>query len=473
MSCSITIGQLISVLQAAPVSRQLDRNSLAMGICTDTRSMKKGQVFVALRGSNFDGHNFVAAAIEKGAIAVIIDSRYPNPNPEWPFLTVPDTLKAYQAIARWWRDQFSIPIIAVTGSVGKTSTKELIAAVLSTQGKVLKTQRNYNNEIGVPKTLLELSSEHKFAVVEMAMRGTGQIAELTEIAKPTIGVIVNVGTAHIELLGSEDAIARAKCELLAEMESTSVAILNCDNQRLIDTAATVWQGQTLTYGLEGGDLRGELLDSSPELAGDRSSMPRPYTLKVEGVSLPVPLPGRHNALNYLAALSVAKVIGISWQPLEAGLSLELPDGRAKSYELANNIVILDETYNAGLESMTAALQLLAETPGQRKIAVLGTMKELGERSIEFHRQIGSIARDLKLDALFIFADPAEAEAIAAGAGSLPFVRSLPIDPDPQASSGHDKLAQQLQEFIEPGDRILFKASHSVELNRVVAKLRGF
>ena len=484
MSCSFTIAQLISVLQADSVSRQLDRDSRAMGICTDTRSLKRGQVFLALRGSQFDGHNFVAGALEKGAIAAIIDSRYPNPNPDWPFLVVPDTLKAYQAIARWWRDQFSIPIIAVTGSVGKTSTKELIAAVLGTKGKVLKTQRNYNNEIGVPKTLLELSSEHNFAVVEMAMRGTGQIAELTEIARPTIGVITNVGTAHIELLGSEEAIARAKCELLAEMESTGIAILNRDNQRLIDTAATVWQGQTLTYGLQRGDLHGELLDLSPELDGAPGSLQPPSTLKVEGVSLPVPLPGRHNALNYLAALSVAKVLGISWQPLEAGLSLELPDGRAKSYQLANNIVILDETYNAGLESMTAALQLLAETPGKRKIAVLGTMKELGERSLEFHRQVGSIAGELKLDALFIFADPAEAEAMAAGASGLPLVRSLPIAPEanpltssgskapnPQAS-GHDELAKELQEFIQPGDRILFKASHSVELNRVVAKLRG-
>jgi len=165
-----------------------------------------------------------------------------------PQLQVDDTLQAYQQLARWWRDQFDIPVIAVTGSAGKTTTKELIAAVLSTQGNVLKTQANYNNEIGVPKTLLELDSNHDYAVIEMAMRGSGQIALLTQIARPTIGVITNVGTAHIGLLGSEDAIAKAKCELLAQMPDTSMAILNHDNQRLMDTAATVWPGLPMPTG---------------------------------------------------------------------------------------------------------------------------------------------------------------------------------------------------------------------------------
>lgn len=452
MSFSITIDQLITVLDAAAVNVPENIRLLtATGICTDTRILQPGEVFLALRGTQFDGHQFVPTAWRQGAIAAIVERGYDRTDTTMPLLLVRDTLKAYQAIAHWWRQQFNIPVIGVTGSVGKTTTKELMAAVLGTQGQVLKTEQNYNNEIGVPKTLLGLTSEHKYAVIEMAMRGAGQIAELTEIARPTIGVITNVGTAHIELLGSEAAIAAAKCELLEKMNPDGWAILNHDNARLIKTAATVWQGKTLTYGLESGELRGKLINSE--------------ILQVEGFELPLPLVGRHNALNYLAALAVARVLGVSWQPLTEGLAVNLPEGRSKRYHLPNDIVVLDETYNAGLESMTAALHLLMETPGKRHIAVLGTMKELGDRSLEFHQQVGAIAHDLGVDALFIFADLAEAEAMAVGAGDLPFLEIL----DTSQPKALDFLAQRLKEFALPGDRILFKASHSVQLNQVVQK----
>ncbi|MBD2184599.1 UDP-N-acetylmuramoyl-tripeptide--D-alanyl-D-alanine ligase [Planktothrix sp. FACHB-1355] len=444
-----TIAQLSEILALSPKNlSEKALATLATGISTDTRSLMPGEVFLALRGENFDGHKFVRSAVEKGAIAIIterdVDDKLPADFPE---LRVADTLKAYQAIASWWRDRFPIPVIAVTGSFGKTTTKELIAAVLSTKGRVLKTQANYNNEIGVPKTLLELGPEHDFAVIEMAMRGRGQIAELTQIAHPTIGVITNVGTAHIGILGTEEAIAQAKCELLAEISPTAVAILNQDNCLLMETAATVWQGQTITYGLEGGDLRGELINLE--------------TLRVEGLEFPLPLPGRHNAQNYLAALAVAKVLQIDRTPLTAGLSVTLPEGRAKRYELPNDIVILDETYNAGLESMLAALNLLAQTPGQRHIAVLGTMKELGEKSSQLHRQVGAKARELNLDALLILADDPQAEAIAQGAEPLPS----------ECFKTHADVVKRLKEVVREGDRILFKASHSVGLDRVVNEFR--
>jgi UDP-N-acetylmuramoyl-tripeptide--D-alanyl-D-alanine ligase len=449
MPCQLSITQLVDILDATPVNLS-DKAASALlgGIMTDTRSLKPGHLFLALRGEKFDGHDFARVAVEQGAIAAITDRRTGTQLNGVPQLQVEDTLQAYQQIARWWRDQFDIPVIAVTGSVGKTTTKELIAAVLSTKGNVLKTQANYNNEIGVPKTLLELGPEHDYAVIEMAMRGQGQIALLAQMARPTVGVITNVGTAHIGLLGSEQAIANAKCELLAEMPTTSVAVLNHDNQRLIKTAATVWQGQTLTYGLEGGDLQGKLLD--------------PQTLAVEGMQLPLPLTGHHNALNYLAALAVAKVLQIDWTPLKEGLSVQLPSGRSQRYELPNDIVILDETYNAGLESMIAALHLLAQTPGKRHIAVLGAMKELGERSPEFHRQVGNTAQQLNLDALLIAVDDPEAEAIANGAASLLA----------ECFSSQDALVKRLKELVQPGDRLLFKASRSVGLDRVVNQFRA-
>ena len=460
MFSPITLTQLSQIV-AVPLPPQCDtpQDAQVIAITTDTRTLKPGEAFLALRGERFDGHHFVEQAIAQGAVCAIVDADF-TADPNLPLLTVEDTLVAYQTIARWWREQFTIPIIGVTGSVGKTTTKELIAAVLATQGKVHKTQANYNNEIGVPKTLLQLTSNHNYAVIEMAMRAKGEIALLTQIARPTIGLITNVGTAHIGRLGSEQAIAEAKCELLAEMPQNSVAVLNSDNRRLMDTAATVWSGETLTYGLEGGDLKGELIDT--------------HTLRVEGLDLPLPLPGYHNASNFLAALAVLKIIqgpGLTptqlYTPLQTGLSVQLPAGRAKCYELSNDILILDETYNAGLESMIAALKLLIETPGQRHIAVLGTMKELGERSLEFHQKVGKMAQELNLDALFILADAEEAIAMATGAKGLPVVEMGKMD----VENIHNQIAEQLIEFIQPGDRILFKASHSVELNRVVEKVR--
>ena len=455
MVCRVSIAQLAEILTVRlPAVPESVLTALGTGIATDTRTLEGGEVFLALRGDNFDGHQFVAKARDLGAIAAIVDRDWQEELPHFPLLRVDDTLKAYQSIAAWWRDQFSIPIVAVTGSVGKTTVKELIAAVLSTRGNVLKTQYNYNNEIGVPKTLLELSSSHNYAVIEMGMRGLGEIALLSQIARPSIAVITNVGTAHIGRLGSEEAIVQAKCELLAEMPAESIAVLNHDHPRLMASAAKVWQGKTLTYGLEGGDLCGELLNND--------------TILLDGMELPLPLPGRHNAVNYLAALAVGKVLGIDWEVLKQGLSVQLPEGRARRYDLPQDIVILDETYNAGLESMLAGLRLLADTPGKRRIAVLGTMKELGDRAIEFHRQVGRAARELNLDALFIFADFEEAVAMAAGAAGLPFVQVEDI----ARENSREDLASLLIEFVTPGDRILFKASHSVELNRVVEKFRA-
>ncbi len=444
MPCSATLTQLAEVLAAKPINLS---NALATftGITTDTRNIKPGDVFVALRGGFFDGHEFVKEAITSGAIAAIVMCEFEST--DLPLLQVKDTLQAYQQIAQWWRKQFSIPIIGVTGSVGKTTTKELIAAVLEPQGKVLKTQANYNNEIGVPKTLLQLGSEHKFAVIEMAMRAKGEIALLTQIACPTIGVITNVGTAHIGRLGSEDAIASAKCELLAEMPKDSIAILNADNQRLMTTSAQVWHGKTLTYGLEGGDLQGELLDNE--------------TISVRDIQLPLPLAGTHNASNFLAALTVAEALNIDWTLIAANLIVNMPAGRSQRYELADDVVILDETYNAGLESMLAALQLLAQTTGKRRIAVLGAMKELGDRSLEFHTQVGAKVKQLNIEALLILVDGADARAIATAA--MPLAVECFVTPT--------DLLERLHKFVQKGDRLLFKASHSVGLDRVVNQFR--
>ncbi|MFN6528062.1 UDP-N-acetylmuramoyl-tripeptide--D-alanyl-D-alanine ligase [Nostoc sp. ChiSLP03a] len=447
MLCSVTLTQLAEIILAHSVNlSETALTQVTSGIQTDSRTLKPGEVFVAFRGDKFDGHEFVPTAIAKGAIAAIVDFEYENPG--FPVLQVKDTLQAYQQIGRWWRDRFNIPVIGVTGSVGKTTTKELLAAVLGTKGRVHKTYGNYNNEIGVPKTLLELGAEHDYAVIEMAMRGRGQIAELTQIARPTIGVITNVGTAHIELLGSEEAIAEAKCELLAEMSADSVAILNHDNPLLMATAAKFWQGEVLTYGFSGGDIQGQLIDNDQ--------------VEVAGIQLPLPLAGRHNATNFLAALAVAKVLGIDWATLKSGVIVDMPTGRSQRFTLPNDVVILDETYNAAPEAMIAALQLLADTPGKRKIAVLGAMKELGERSQQLHQLVGETVRKLNLDGLLVLVDGQDAEAIALSAEGVAS----------ECFATHAELVARLKTFVQAGDRLLFKAAHSVGLDRVVSQLRA-
>lgn len=447
MSFQISLGQLCQIIKVFPKNyHHLNLEQIIIGINTDSRTIKQGEVFLALKGDNFDGHNFVKIAQEKGAIAAIVDTELPL---EIPQLIVENTLISYQKIGTWWREQFTFPIIGITGSVGKTTTKELISAVLSTQGKVLKTSANYNNEIGVPKTLLGLNHQHNYAVIEMGMRAKGEIAELTQIARPTIGVITNVGTAHIGRLGSELAIAQAKCELLEHLNPSSVAILNHDNPLLIKTASTVWRGETIKYGLEGGDLQGKLLDL--------------HTLEVEGQIFPLPLPGRHNALNYLAALAVAKVLNIDWHLLTQGVNIDLLKGRSQQYQLNNDLIILDETYNAGLESMLASLELLKNTPGQRHLAVLGTMKELGDQATQLHYQVGAKAKALNLDHLFILVDDPETLAMAEGSSGIPT----------QSFTDQETLFEALLNTIQSGDRLLFKASNSVGLNKLVEKLIMF
>lgn len=444
MNLYFSLRQLSTILNITPLNIAANNLDLdVLGIATDTRNIKSQEVFIALKGEKFDGHNFIKPAVEKGAIAVIVSHQIES-------LTIPqfivkDTLEAYQQIARWWRDRFEIPVIGVTGSVGKTSTKELISAVLSTQGKVLKTEANFNNEIGVPKTLLQITPEHSYAVIEMAMRGAGEIALLTDIVRPTIGIITNVGTAHIGRLGSREAIAKAKCELLARMPQFSTAILNYDNSLLIATASKVWQGKTITYGLTGGDIQGEI-------NGD--------TIKALDHNLPLPLPGEHNASNYLAAVAVAQVLKIELAPLVAGLKVELPKGRSRRYDLADDIVILDETYNAGLESMLAAVQMLKETPGTRHIAVLGTMKELGTYSPQLHRQVGAKAQELAIDLLLVLASETATAEIAHGAEGI----------TTECFSDRTSLTNKLKEIMRSGDRILCKASNSVGLSQVVEEL---
>ncbi len=457
MTCICTISQAIAITSATVANiDELAQNHLEIrGVVSDSRKLKSGQLFVALSGENFDGHGFVAAAIAQGAVAALVSHEWANSAAArgLPILAVSDTLTAYQALACWWRSQFQHPVISITGSVGKTTTKEMIASMLagyvSPDKQVHKSQANHNNDIGVAQTLLAIAPEqHDFVVVEMGMRGLGEIERLAKTALPNVSVITNVGTAHIGRLGSREAIAIAKCELLAETPADGTAILNASDSLLMETASKVWHGKTITYGLGVGDVNGEVVDGK---------------LYVDDLVWDLPLTGQHNALNFLAGLAVLKALNLDWTQTTKGIGkLDLPFGRAQLYELPQDVTILDETYNASPEGMLAALRQLADMPAKRHWAVLGTMKELGEMSTVLHHQIGEAISKLGIEGAIILAD-GEADAILAGAnGSLKYAI---------ACNSYDDITQTLLQKVASGDRILFKASRSVGMDRVVKAFR--
>ncbi len=408
-------------------------------LCTDSRQLQPGSVFVALRGERFDGHDFIPQALSKGAVAVI--SQRPTSGPHF---QVSDTLRAYQRLARGWREQFSIPVVAITGSAGKTTTKEMLAAALSRYGSVLKSEANHNNDIGVAQTLLRLQPEHQFAVLEMAMRGPGEIRRLAQMARPTHALITHIGTAHIGRLGSRAAIAAAKCELLQEL-GQGVALLNGEDPLLLSTAAGLGSGPTLTYGLERGDLRGEW-------------DPQAQTVTVAGLTLPVPLPGRHHALNWMGVLATVRSLGLDWERLREPIALPTPlEGRNRHLKLAGDVEIWDETYNASPEAMIAALHLLAQTPGRRRWAVLGPMRELGEHAPQLYAEVGRAAAPLGLDWVLLLDPEGEMQPL------------LDQKPAAQAERCGDAAAvlQVLLHQVQAGDRLLFKAARAVELEQVL------
>lgn len=432
MTFVISPRTLLALLEAEAVGLTAFPEQI-VGITTDSRAVPPGSLFVPLVGERFDGHDYLDTALANGAVLVLSEKPVPVPH-----LRVANTLTAYQRLGRWWRQQFAIPVVAVTGSAGKTTTRELIRSVLATVGPVLASSGNENNDIGVPKLLLQLDGTHRFCVVEMGMRGPGEIARLAQCALPNVGVIINVGSAHIGRLGSLQAIADAKCELLTDLD---IAILNGEDERLLATASKVWSGPQMTFGLDAGDLRGVLRDDQ---------------LWVEGIPFPVLLPGRHNLLNFLAALAVARSLGLDLSTIRTQLnSVVLPEGRSHFLHVAG-LTLIDETYNSAPESAQAALTLLTQLPGNRRIAVLGQMRELGAFSASLHHKLGEHCAQLGLDQLFLLAGE-DTDALAEGAKLLP----VEIFADQEA------LAQRLFQFAQAEDCFLFKASRAIGLERVL------
>ena len=431
-------------------------------ICTDSRQLSGGDLFLPLIGEHFDGHGFLAAALEAGAAALIAQAGHLAPASQAsvlaaaaaahvPLWLVPDTLQAYQELAGLWRLQLAAPVVAVTGSAGKTTTRELIRSALAPLGPIWASSGNENNDVGVPLTLLGAGPDQAALVVEMGMRGLGEIERLSRCASPDVAVITNIGTAHIGRLGSREAIATAKCEIVAGLRPDGLVVILAGDPLLDRALARVWSGRVVRVALQG-----EGHEAAADLVGslDRQG----EILALAGVALPVPLEGVHHARNLMLAMAVARELGLEperWRPLQ----VDLPGGRSRRLQ-QNGVLVLDETYNASPEAVLAALELLAQQPG-RRFAVLGTMLELGEQSLALHRSVAERARQLDLDGLVIVDQGEEGAAMMAAATGLSRLRQVDC---PEAA------AEPLLQWLQPGDVLLLKASRGVALERLIPLL---
>ena len=437
-------------------------------ICTDSRQLAAGQLFVPLVGERFDGHAFLPAALEAGAVALLAQAEQLPPAAlgalagSVPLWLVPDTLLAYQQLACLWRRQLPAAVVAVTGSAGKTTTRELIRAALAPLGEVGASSGNENNDVGVPLTLLKATPAQAAVVVEMGMRGLGEIERLSRCACPDLAVITNIGTAHIGRLGSREAIATAKCEITAGLRPDGVVVIPAGDPLLDGALARVWAGRVVRIALagEGHEAQADLVGQLDGAGGIlRVAVGEVAGEELAGVEVAMPLEGVHHARNLLLALAVARELGLEparWQPLEVAL----PGGRSRRLVLGG-VRLLDETYNASPEAVLASLDLLARQPG-RRFAVLGTMLELGDQSLALHREVAARALSLGLDGLVVVDGGPEGEAMLAAAQGL--ARLERVDTPAEA-------ALPLGRWLEPGDVLLLKASRGVALEQLIPLLQ--
>ena len=461
MSPSLCLQDLARLLDA-PVQRRsapADPTTLAWtfeNISTDSRALQPGDLFIPLRGDRFDGHDFLDAAVSVGVAGALIARDWAGYVPEQlATVVVDDTLIAYQQIALAWRRQLHCPVVAVTGSAGKTTTRELIKACLSPLGAIESSVGNENNDIGVPRTMLRSDSSHAGLVLEMGMRGLGEIHRLSVCAEPDVAVITNIGTAHIGRLGSRAAIAQAKCEITDRLKPSGLLVIPAGDPLLEAEVSRVWSGRVQRVALSDDTL--EPGTPAPDWVAQLQG--QSIALASQGLKLTNPLEGRHNARNFLLALAAAKELGVTAEQLR-DLSVSLPGGRARRLNI-NGVSVLDETYNASPEAMLASLELLSQQPGGHRYAVVGTMLELGDQSLSLHRQVGEKAAALGLDGLVVVASEPEASAVMQGAAGL---SKLVCVASPEA------VAEPLKQWLSPGDHVLLKASRGIALERLIPLL---
>ena len=454
----LTFGHLKEIWGPSPSAAKINYSDVLGPVCTDTRRLVKGDFFIPLIGENFNGHNFIPQAYRCGAQGLVIDNNYDQPIPkEFIYWRVPDTLNAYQQLALLHRRDLSIPVIAITGSAGKTTTRELIRSVLTPLGLISSSEENNNNDVGVPLTLLKANASNSAIVLEMGMRGLGEIRRLSCCSEPDIAVITNVGTAHIGRLGSRENIALAKCEITSSLKSSGVVIIPANDQLLEKTLNDNWKGRVVRVGIEEVDSEtkysADPLEQGINLLGKVDL--KKCIMQVNDEVFRLPLPGRHNAKNLIIAIAVAKEFGISFNTMSK-LRIQLPEGRSSALKIGD-ITVLDETYNSSPEAVKSSLELLANTPG-RHFAVLGTMLELGEHSMSLHREVVEYASKLGLDGLVVVAEGKEADVMKLEAKNFSKF---------EIASTPEKALVPLRSWLRPGDTVLLKASRAIALEKLL------
>ena len=457
----LNLGQLVQLWgepHGLSPERWLSLREQSLGpVCTDSRRLTAGALFIPLVGEHFDGHAFLADAVRYEAQAALVangaDVNVPAGLLHW---RVDDTTLAYQQLANLHRRELKASVIAVTGSAGKTTTRELIRSALASLGPVQASASNNNNDIGVPLTLLAATSDHAAVVVEMGMRGPGEIERLSRCAQPDIAVITNIGTAHIGRLGSREAIAAAKCEITAALKPDGLVVIPAGDPLLEQALAQVWSGRVQRVALVGDS---GVATTGPQQVDDLADLDDATgSLVMAKKMFTMPLPGRHNARNWMLARAVASALGVDSATLMA-MQVDVPGGRSRRLHLGG-LTVMDETYNASPEAVLAALDLLAQQPG-RRFAVLGTMLELGHESVALHRSVVERAVELRLDGLVAVASGVEAEAMATAASPMAHF-ALVSEPE--------QAAVPLAEWLASGDCVLLKASRGVALERLLPAL---
>ena len=428
---------------------QMQAQATLADVCTDTRKIQPGSLFVCLRGERFDGHSFASQAAQLGAAALLVDHPV---DADVPQLVVTDTGKALLQLAGWYRRRFQLPVVGLTGSVGKTTTKEFIALVLGAKYNTLKTQGNLNNEIGVPQMLFRLEDSHTAAVIEMGMNHFGEISRLTRAVAPTVGLITNIGVSHIENLGSRAGILQAKLEILEGMAPDAPLIVNMDN----DMLRTVKLGDRplLTFAID--DQSADFTATDIAEQGSTTT----FTVHHSTFTQPVTIPtvGIHNVYNALAAMAVGYVTGVDPAAAASALANYVPAGMRQNLVQVGAVQVIEDCYNASPDSMRAALQTLGKLPVNRRYAVLGAMLELGDYAKEAHTQVGKMAAENGIDGVLAYGADAAYIVEAAKQAGLENARLFDTK---------ESLAQSLAQQVQPGDGVLFKGSRGMHLEDVM------
>lgn len=432
-------------------------NVAVTGIGTDSRTIAPGECFVALAGDKYDGHSFISDAVQRGAAAVVVERIPPN-LPAMPVIRVESSYRAIADMARFHRARVSPVFIGITGSLGKTTTKEVLYHVLSRERRALKSPKSFNNHLGVPLTLLRVEAEHEIVVLEMGTNAPGEIAFLSELARPTIGVITCVAPTHLEKFRDLGGVEKAKGEMLCGMGREGVLIVNGDDRACLRIAEK-FSGKVVTFGCHGPASRG----NAQFTATDIDSRPDAIRFRVEDRPFEVPIPGRHNVYNVLAAISTAREIDVPWDSLRRHLSsAALPPMRMEVKKL-RGITLIRDCYNSSPQSLLAAAQYLREFPGKRKIAVLGGMLELGSASRELHYDTGVKVASGGLDLLWCVGEEAKGLAEGAVAGGIRAVFHR---------ESTAQLAGEVMRSLQEGDVVLLKASRRFQMESVCDELES-